>query len=573
MKKGITILLLVGCMVSLAGCQKSVSGRLVGKLLGEITSEDSGQNKKDKKGKETGGQEGQEQGDQEQKGREKNSREQEGEGIFGGEESGTGKLSQKVSSFSWQTEKELGIMLDENYRSEWFQSQQLMDVTYDSLSLMGEDYPGLAVALDQYHEAREQQVTAWKQQYLPYVRGEQGNQYFYPYEYQEKLWMQRADSLAVSFVTRHYEYTGGAHGITAFTAKTYDSASGRELALEDVAVDLRQLADAVVKELEANFPMEYADGNYRDIVERQILGNGSNSSATWALNYYGMVFYYGSYELGAYAMGCPEVIVPFAKYPGLFREAYTRIPEEYALCLRPEGTLYDDTDGDGEVEAISIVSYDSPEGYAGEEMQIHIGETQTDHTSYGWLDQAYLMRQKDGSLYLCMNVIASGDDGFLQIFRITGENAVYLKDATGIILGIPEKPSCFKMIYDMDAMGTYSGYQYSCLGNDGTPGPLEEGYTVFTYPDIDGQVNERSVTAKIPVPVWMIYEDGTTASAPEQIPAGTVLYLRRTDNETYVEMEMEDGRRCQVRGDFTTWPKTINGVNESDCFDGIAYAG
>ena len=145
----------------------------------------------------------------------------------------------------------------------------------------------------------------------------------------------RADAKLVSIICEHYEYTGGAHGGTYFTSKTFDSVTGRELTLADVTTDLQGLADAVIKELNEEYPVEYAAEGYRDTVESQIVKQGPDAyDASWALSYHGIIFDFGSYELGAYSMGCPEVIVPFDKYPGLIKDEYSRVPEEHASSLK-----------------------------------------------------------------------------------------------------------------------------------------------------------------------------------------------------------------------------------------------
>lgn len=132
-------------------------------------------------------------------------------------------------------------------------------------------------------------------------------------------------------------------------------------------------------------------------------------------------------------------------------------------------------------------------------------------------------------------------------------------------------PGHFKLISHLDVLSTYSGYKYYHVGNDGLPEPDDKAYTIILYTYENEP--EHSLTAKIPVPVWIIQADGSTAAAPEQLPAGTRFYFRKTDGRSYVEMELEDGRHCQVRVDISSWPRTVNGVDENDCFDGIMYAG
>ena len=87
----------------------------------------------------------------------------------------------------------------------------------------------------------------------------------------------------------------------------------------------------------------------------------------------------------------------------------------------------------------------------------------------------------------------------------------------------------------------------------------EEEY-VLTY--------EVEVTTKIPVAVF-----AHPMLSWEELPAGTVVYPVATDGFSYVDVKLEDGRKCRIEVDMSEWPKLINGIPEEECFDGILYAG
>lgn len=570
MKKSIAALLLAACMVSLTACGGAVSGHVAGKVLEGLMAKDSGKDeeeKADNNGKTKDGKDQEEQNRGETIGQ---GEEETGEGADGADSKGTEKTD--AVSDKAEKNKSLELRLEKRYLNEHNGMELLMQVEYPFLSVNQENFPGLFSAMESLNGECESQAVQWKQQNLPYVQDAVNNDYFYGYEYFQTMHVHRADAQLVSIISEHYEYTGGAHGGTYFTSKTFDSATGRELSLADVTTDLQGLADAVIKELNKEYPVEYAAEGYRDVVEKQIVKQGPDAyDASWALSYRGIIFDFGSYELGAYAMGCPEVIVPFDQYPGLIKEEYTRVPEEYVVNLKNYMMVYEDIDGDGSLESISVSAYDAQAGY-GQTIHIYIDETSTEYTSRGWFDEAYLIHQKDGSLYLYVCVFAENDEGIIHIFRISGGTAVFVEDAHGYVGGgMMENPGRFRVYDNLDVLSTYSGYRDCRVGDGGRLEALDDVYTIemYTY----GDEPERHLTAKIPVPAWMISEDGSVAGTPEQLPAGTRLYFRRTDNRTFVEMELEDGRRCQIRGEFTTWPKTINGMNEYDCFDGIMYAG
>ena len=52
--------------------------------------------------------------------------------------------------------------------------------------------------------------------------------------------------------------------------------------------------------------------------------------------------------------------------------------------------------------------------------------------------------------------------------------------------------------------------------------------------------------------------------------------MKATDDSTYVTAETADGKTCQIRLDTNeenVYPRTIDGIPEDECFDGLQYAG
>ena len=70
-----------------------------------------------------------------------------------------------------------------------------------------------------------------------------------------------------------------------------------------------------------------------------------------------------------------------------------------------------------------------------------------------------------------------------------------------------------------------------------------------------------------------MYADGGMRRNEEILPAGTRFYPCRTDGSSFVEMELEDGRKCDILLEMEDYFSKINGMDEWDCFDGLAYAG
>lgn len=103
-----------------------------------------------------------------------------------------------------------------------------------------------------------------------------------------------------------YDYSAGAaHGMPWGAGKTFDLKSLRILTLDDIILPGGK--DAVLKMVTAQLKKDYAD--VWDMATEPI----DFPSADPSLNGEGVRFDYGAYELGAYAMGMPGVVVPYEK--------------------------------------------------------------------------------------------------------------------------------------------------------------------------------------------------------------------------------------------------------------------
>ena len=234
---------------------------------------------------------------------------------------------------------------------------------------------------------------------------------------------------------------------------------------------------------------------------------------------------------------------------------------------------YADINGDGEPEEIHVNLYEPQPGY--EDSQIHVYVNGKDTACYtgtqSWFDSASLMKTEDGDFYLYIDVSEIDSVDRIFVFSFSGGGAIHEGEYQGGLEGFITDPGRFKVFSHLDVLGTHSGYKYYHVGNDGLPEPDDKTYTIVRYQY--GDEPEPCLTSKVPVAVWFVGRDGRVEEEPQELPAGTRFYFCRTDNRSYVEMELEDGRRCQVRVDLSSWPRTVNGMEENECFDGIMYAG
>lgn len=464
------------------------------------------------------------------------------------------------------------VYCQDNRLDEWDGSDRLMEVGYDTLQINEQEYPELSWSVGNYNRESEAKAAAWKEESLPWVRESYSDGTFHGCEYGRNVRLKRADGIALSFVTEVTEYTGGAHGSTSFESSTFDTATGGRLALEDIVTDVSRLPGAVARALMEQSP----EGLFSEEPTQQIETMFDPEweyyhEPSWTLDYGGLTFYFGHYELGSYVFGCQEAFIAFGDYPDLFKEPYSEASEEYAVGMDPFTSQYADLNGDGKRDEISVYYYGNE--FEDQEIHVSVNGDEVIHRAPGWFGDAFFIKLRDGRYYLYVGMDDVDEIHTIHVFGLTGGQAWYVGDYSGNLeSSLSLNPGQFKVISGLNTLSTYMGYQSCHVGNDGLPDPDSSSYTVMQY-EYDGKMGPY-VTAKRPVPVRMVSADGSVAAKTEEMPAGTVFYFYKTDDQTYVEMKLEDGRSCRIEVDRSGgWPQTVNGMDINECFDGIAFAG
>jgi hypothetical protein len=117
----------------------------------------------------------------------------------------------------------------------------------------------------------------------------------------------------------HTEYTGGAHGNHGAAHVTFDLATGKEVRLDDlfkpgVKDQLTRLAEATLREEYGLKPDDSLSG------EGPLFEDKFELNDNWFVTPVGLGFSYDPYEIGPYAAGFIEPMIPFAKLKDLLKD-------------------------------------------------------------------------------------------------------------------------------------------------------------------------------------------------------------------------------------------------------------
>lgn len=488
--------------------------------------------------------------------------------------------------------KPLNVELSAKYEGEWDDKGTIITADSATIHILDDGYEELKTALNKYNDMNWQEVYGVYTDNREYAKDETFPEDMDLYISRE-IEVTRADEKVLSFVNAETSFMGGAHGSYYENAEVFDVASGEVLDLADVVTDYDKVYEIVVDCLDENYEKDLFFEGYEEWVEEMFYepGGAMSSPIEWNLDMNGMKIRFNPYMIGPWASGLFEVEIPYKGNEELFVEEYLPIPAGGSIRkIEPEERVEIDTDRDGELEVIFFTVSETDESYHTPlELTWH-DEPEMDGDSrvvkrkyYGSFEDAYLVEVPDelsegeAFWYLYVEYLHENDFRKLHVIDLN-QNEISKRQvfdeigetATAVYGHVIADSGQFALYSRTDTLGTYTGYKMYSVGADGMPETEDEMYNLVAF----GADWKTVLTSKRELTVLM-HEDGREEKTEVKLPKGTDFWPRKTDGETVMEMELEDGRRCDLllekkEGDYQFY---IDGVSEYDCFEDLPYAG
>lgn len=463
-----------------------------------------------------------------------------------------------------------------NYRQEWDENlgKSLCEFKYPELLLSEEDeswYPALAAALDQRNKEEVSALDTTFNEYLNDAKemAVENPDYFMTFSDDRYYWVQRSDEAALSFVETLSAYTGGVHGWSGYKSFNYDPLSGKTLMFSDVVNDEEEFRALMKEALNDKYPdMDWYMGQDK-------LDNGSfeNGDFVWTVGNAGVTVWFSNYDIASYAAGLQDVLIPYEEHDGLFNPKYTDAQDNYAYGYPKWVTASIDADGDGVMDEVSYYGeYSGEYAYSGLSVVVN-GVTTTIDTWCYEFEGSFVV--SDGRTYLYLWSTTDNDYALLDVFDLSSGTAVHVSNngcGRHFVRGADEEvwmtyqftdPSDFILDVRTDMLSTISASRHYRTGADGSPEPVGE-FFEFGWP--------LTITVKQDFETSFVDENGADLGT-DIIPAGTELTLIRTDNESWTDVRLSDGRIARIYVIQDTWPRTVDGKAIDDLFDGLLFAG
>ncbi len=405
---------------------------------------------------------------------------------------------------------------------------------------------------------------------------------FTAFDHDQKCFIRRADEQVLSFALFYYDFEGGAHGYSHYQDLNLDMKTGAVIELDDVVADKDGMAEFVFNRISEWYPDITSEEAFNLEAVKDSFAGTEEFKVAFTIDPDGVTFYFAPYDLASYAAGKQEVKVLFDEAPDLFTGKYTEQEGAWAINFQASDMLGTDLDDDGVADRINLYGeVDEYDTIVSINASVNGNEYKED--LYGFSIDPVLIHAEDGSEYIYGDVAAEGDSAMLEVYsvgkdgfkRIGGLNGgvtcadmSFGSDETSYWSSYAQlyDPACFYLKFRMELVSTYSGYKTYSIGADGIPETKDNSYiSGDTYIEL---------TFKKDMLVDIADEDGEVISEEEAVTAGSKGVPYRTDNESYVDLELEDGRLARIYIDNADeWPRTVDGEALEDVFDGVLFAG
>lgn len=482
----------------------------------------------------------------------------------------------------------LSLMTSSHYDHVWEEDRRLSYTDYRKIWLddrKGGDpkagvqsFPQLAQALKELNDQTEKSALDFLRELGDQAKEMAGEGFPQELSYQADMWAVRADSQVLSLLTWDYIYMGGAHGDYGYSGINFDSESGRKLELGDVVTDPEGFAELAAERLTEKYPDVDFFESPLDVIKKEV----EDKSLVWTLGYEGITLYFSPYVLAPYAYGIQSVTILYEDAPDLFAKEICRVPDSWAVCLAPGMDF--DLGHDGildTVEAGGIYGeYGSESAY--EHFRVSVNGQESIKELWFYRERSYLVHSDDLDTELLITETTSDNDfqitlvyeldpareGFWTPWELPGHGffSFYEEREGGDSRYGTElltNPNHFQLQARFDLLSTYSGKRWYKI-SDQAKG---EGYLMAETSWYDVDRGDQYLTLLVPLEM----EAGDTGAA-RVFPDGTRLWIVRVE-ENAVTFRTEDWVKCRVRVEPTEWPGWVDGVEATEIFDGMMFAG
>lgn len=436
-------------------------------------------------------------------------------------------------------------------------STTLLTVTDFTLSLDGDAFSTLQAAFDNHHPGILDEVYQYLYEgALDHYEFNLNPGHFNGYSVIFRAERSRCDSSVVSLRIIYGDYTGGAHGMYAYFGETYDVETGQQLLLADIVADAEGFYPNAIEYINNALYEEYEDGLFADYQSSVEQALSPDNEPFWYMTATGIVICFTPYEVGPYAMGAPEILLPYSEFATYLHEKYTLTTGELVAKVEPN---QDFSSLIGSEEPIMIEAVDN-------DWQVDIslvsGPQKITFGTFNHCTGAYIIKRADSRCFVMITCDYMSDDYVTYLYEVTNGNLIECTKMPNMFpTGRTISAQNVEMSVAINALGSYGGYTNYTFTQEGQ----------LIHDDELYQIKSPYVLNIIkPLPVTM---DGTKTT----LDAGTQISITGTNlvDEIYFKVVNTEttGTIHYTHEEPDTWIYLIDGVSEYEYFEDLPYAG
>ena len=467
----------------------------------------------------------------------------------------------------------LGIMLGDAFLEEWVAEDTTCRINWQKLRLSEDGasaYPALSKAFEKLNLDADTDSKALMYEMVSTaqdLRAESDDTI--ALQSDAEIFIQRADSLLVSWLEATSIYMGGVHPDYYCLGGNYDPSTGNAVPLSDVVTDPSKLPETLCGLLIEKYP----DMAFNEETLLEIFTSYAQEDYQWTVDYQGVTFWFSPYEIAAFAAGTLSAKLYFADHAELFTEKYVQPePACYAITLPMWHELEFDLSAADDVRDRVCASTTPDQTGSYSMLRLDVNQAwYTDEINYAYAFDNYLVHMGDKN-YIYSNYFSDGGFNLLTVVDVNQSTLtqtfseyaalraeVEEGDAAGIAYReVLNDPQSFVLVKTIELLGTRDMYAAYRTGADGTPQSVQDEYILET---------PHTVTSTVPLEAQILPQ-----MEWRTLPTGTEMLPVRTDGESYVIVKFgEEEARLNI--DISAWPKKINGIPDEECFENILYAG
>ncbi|SFG51144.1 RsiV family protein [Oribacterium sp. WCC10] len=403
------------------------------------------------------------------------------------------------------------------------------------------------------------------------VRASDDYSYYYSVEMNSRI--NRSDEVVFSIANSCYTFMGGPHPNTVFSGYNIDSKTGKVLKISDIVTDKDAFIDVLEKKLLEEYP-DIKDGLIVDDLKTTLsdMYDGKDEmELEFSMYHDGIDISFSAYDLTAYAYGPEFVTLLYSDYEDMFNKKYLRVTDNYASEI---DFIYPQTvvtaDGLSRTLVVDYEPTDPTDEYGDSyDLTITLDENEYKETIGGVYNMYAYLFEKNHNSYLYLRCTSDNDWQLTYAYDLNGPKVKKIGEYNDIAFynTDPVDPDDFIMHTRSGLISTYSISRNYCLAPDGSPKALTEYWWIDNEPEL--KLNEAASFSIMDD----LTADGTDTGTMTELPEGTTLKPVRTDEESWVDAETEDGKYARIYVDASDWPHTTNGMDIEELFTGIVFAG